>query len=241
MFTKMRHWGKSIRTKALAAGSLLEGQKSPGRYYLHPPMVGSAIYVDGLHESMQKSRHEMISHSDARDMTDSECEQSGISSYNSRSQIGATTESVLPVIPSNLLQLPRQRGREKSPPRDMLPPLCNHSFVNSGTVAAGQPANDSISGKDTSSHAIHHLPHVDMIEKTKTAYEQYSGKTTQDSVLACMDIASSFSTKPWLSQVRLAMSVHKNAIRRPLRPRSKSGPTGRNVTRMHSWKQSRVT
>lgn len=218
--------------KTLVNSSFGDQEKMAAKHHMRPAMVGSAIYVDGLHESMQKSRLELGPRIDARDLSDSEYEPSGISSYNSRSVLKSSDENMLPVLP-NLLQRPVESRKGKSPPRDIqLPLVTRQSDINGDVVATDTSNNEGVSGKDNSKRSVHHLPHIKMVEKTKTAYENYCGKSTQDSVLACMDIASNFSTKPWLSQVRLAMSVHRNTIRRPLRARSKSDPTGRKVTEL---------
>lgn len=86
VFSKIRDWKESIKMKMAYeadVGGSCGGDGTAGiktgrfKHRIRPPLVGSAIFIDGLHKGMQKSDN-YVTRLDYRDFSDSDNEQSGI-------------------------------------------------------------------------------------------------------------------------------------------------------------------
>eukprot|EP00118_Oscarella_pearsei_P012141 m.86769 g.86769 ORF g.86769 m.86769 type:complete len:525 (+) comp36512_c1_seq4:1661-3235(+) len=214
IFSKVRDWKETAKMKVAMEGDLSGKGGGRSKFRMRPPLVGSAIFVDGLHKSMQKSSNS-VTRLDYRDFSDSENEPSGISIYNARAQMLRNLGQQTLSLPSIVVT-----GQETAIKKPLLPPL----ILPPTSVVPVDSA-----GGEAGFQSVRRLPQIQMVKKTMAAYETYSGKTCRENVLTCMDIGNSFSSKPWLSQLRLAMKVNQSTIRRPAMRRTKSDPIPRKL------------
>ncbi len=123
--------------------------------------------------------------------------------------------------------LNRQRQAKTAPIRTRTDPLIQDdeselkdnasTSQNSKMIQAFLRQSSAMPGHNTTNqHQRRHSRHDDILKQVMRQYEEYRGLKSKEYAMKCLNLASSFKEKPWLHQVRQAMAIASQGVKKTI-------------------------